>query len=299
MSQVDIRKYAKYLPESFISATPINLAATDNKVAEYSNFEPNVIVVQGLSFNSVDGLVFHMDVDGFTDVVKLDNLAAVRGLDYEENIKVPSVVRTVMRITSSTTVSNYQWRHRVTVFKPTVAMKLQLGMKLTGDEPELAEKYGLVQALKVSTPEPFNLYSGIEEWRTVATKLTSSGTILRLPVPKGKKVILTGISATRPSSAAAAYLNVDRDGTESVQYLDLYCLPNLSYEVPLRIVALDKLEVSLDAKTSGSYYVRISYGIGSLTLREKVMWTPSDLTPDERKEAEEKDLYDKVAAGVS
>jgi len=299
MSQVDIKRVWKYTTESFLSATPVDLKSGENKVAEYSDFEPNIICIQGLSFNRVDGLVFHADVDGYTDVVRLDNLAAARGLDYEENIKFPSVKRVTMKIFAPSAQTGYQWRHRVTVFRPTVAMKLQLGVKLTGTEPELAEKYGLVQTLRTVTPEPFNLYAGIEEYRTVAVKMTSSGNILRLPVPKDKKIILTGISVARPTSAASAYLVVNRDGIDNTLNLDLYCLPDLSYEAPLRIIALDKLEINLDVRVSGTYYVRVSYGIGRLTLREKVMWVPSELTPSERKEAEEKDLFDKVAAGVS
>jgi hypothetical protein len=298
-TEIDIKRVWKYTGESFLSAIPVDLNAGENKVAEYSDFTPNIIVVQGLSFNRVDGLVFHMDVDRYTDVVKLDNLASAGGLDYEEKVKVPSTIITSMRIYAPSTVSAYQWRHRVTVLKPTVAMKLQLGVKLSGNEPELAEKYGLIQALRLSTPEPFNIYSGIEEFRTIAVKMSSSGTIARLPVPAGKKIILTGISAARPTSPGAAYIYVDRDGVEKTLSLDPYCLPELSYEAPLRVIGLDKIEISLDVKTSGNYYVRISYGIGRLTLREKVMWIPSELTPDERKEAENKDLFDKVAAGVS
>jgi hypothetical protein len=299
MSQVDIKRVWKYTTESFLSASPVDLKAGGNRVAEYSEFSPNVIVVQGLSFNRVDGLEFHMDVDGYTDVEKLDNLASVKGLDFEEDIKVPSKNRVAMRFYSPSDVTGYQWRHRVTVFKPTVAMKLQLGLKLTGREPDLAAKYGLTQLLKVATPEPFNLYSGIEEWRTVAVKLSSSGTVLSLPVPSGKKVILAGISATRPASPASAYLYVKRDGIENTLSLDLYCLPSLSYNAPLRVISLDRLDISLDVKAAGDYYIRVVYGIGKLTLREKVMWIPSELTPEERREAEEKDLFDKVEAGVS
>jgi hypothetical protein len=298
MSQVDIKRVWKYTGESFLSAIPVDLIAGENKVAEYSDFTPNIIVVQGLSFNRVDGLVFHMDVDKYTDVVKLDNLAVARGLDYEEMIKVPSTIKATMKIYSPTAQTGYQWRHRVTVFKPTVALKLLLGVKLSGREPELAEKYGLIQSLKLHAPEPFNIYEGIEEYRTIAVKMTSSGTIARIPVPTGKKIILTGISVARPSAPGAAYIIVDRDGVEETLKLDPICLPELSYEAPMRIIGLDKIEIKLDVKTAGSYYVRISYGIGRLTLTEKCMWIPSELKPEERSEAERKDLFNKIEAGV-
>jgi hypothetical protein len=294
---VEIRKVLKYPPEAFLYATPFNLLAGDNKVSEYSGFDPYVLVIQGLSFAARDGLVFHADVDGFTDVVRLDNLASVRGLDFEEGVKFATTRRAIMRITATTSVSGYAWRHRVVVFEPTVSMKLQLGLPLTQRDSELAEKFGLRQALKTSVPKPYDLYEGVEELKTVSAKLTSSGTVTRVIVPKGKKIVLLGVAAARPSAPASAYLNVSRDNVDALS-LDLYCLPSLSYEAGVRVVALEKLEATLDVRTAGDYYVRLVYGVGRLTLREKVMWG-LDLTPDERALAEEQDLFDKVEAGVT
>jgi len=294
---VEIRKVLKYPPEAFLYAMPFNLLAGDNKVSEYSGFDPYVLVIQGLSFAAQDGLIFHADVDGFTDVVRLDNLASVKGLDFEEGVKFATTKRTTMRITTTSSVPGYAWRHRVVVFEPTVSMKLQLGLPLTQRDSELAEKFGLRQALKASVPKPYDLYEGVEELRTVSAKLTSSGTVIRVVVPKGKKIVLLGVAAARPSAPASAYLNVSRDNVDALS-LDLYCLPSLSYEAGVRVVALEKLEATLDVRTSGTYYVRLVYGVGRLTLREKVMWG-LDLTPDERALAEEQDLFDKVEAGVT
>jgi hypothetical protein len=296
---IEIRRVFKYTTESFLDATPIDLLAEDNKVAEYVGFTPYILSIQGLSFNKVDGLTFHADADGYSDVVRIDNLISAKGLDYEESVKFPVTQVATMRITSTAPVTRYQWRHKVTVFKPTVALKLQLGQQLTTQEVAIADKYGLPQALKVSTPKPFDIYSGIEEWRTAATKLSASGTVLRVAVPRGKKVILTGISATRPTSPASAYLNVKRDDTDKTLYLDLYCLPSLSYDAPVRIISLSKLEVALDAVAAGTYYVRLTYGIGKLTLVEKAMWAPDELTETERREAEEKEIFEKIEAGVA
>jgi hypothetical protein len=295
--EVDVRRVVKYPPEAFISARPVDLSAGDNKVAEYVGFDPYILVVQGLSFNPYDGLVFHLDVDGYTDVVRLDNLASVRGLDFEEGVKVPVTRMSTMRITSPASVSAYQFRHRVVVFRPTVAMKLQLGLKLTDEESELARKYRIDELLKLRTPEPYNLYSGVEELKTVSVKLSSSGTVCRLVVPKGKKLILLGVSATRPSAPASAYLNISRDDVD-VMSLDLYCLSSLSYEAPVRVVALDKLIAELDVRASGNYYVRLVYGLGKLTVTEKVMWGLT-LSSEERSLAESQNIYEKVRAGVN
>jgi hypothetical protein len=294
---VDVRRAVKYPPEAFISARPVDLVAGENKVADYVGFDPYILVIQGLSFNPYDGLVFHLDVDGYTDLVRLDNLASVRGLDFEENIKTPTTRLATMRITSPTSVSAYQFRHRVVVFRPTVAMKLQLGLKPTDEELELARKYRVDELLRLRTPEPFNLYSGVEELRTVSVKLSVSGTVCRLVVPRGKKLILLGISATRPSTPTSAYLNISRDDID-VMSLDLYCLPSLSYEAPVRVVALDKLIAELDVRTPGNYYVRLVYGLGRLTITEKVMWGLT-LSSEERALAEAQNIYEKVRVGVS
>jgi len=295
---VDVRRVVKYPPESFVSAAPADLIAGDNRLAEYSGFEPYVLVVNGLSFERVDGLAFRADVDGYSDVVRLDSLYGVKGLDHEELIKFPVTKLATLKVSAPSPVTGFPWRHRVNVFRPTTVMKLQLGMPLSADDAELAAKYGLAQSLRVATPEPFNIHSGIEEWREVAVKLTSSGTVARLVVPKGRKLVLAGISAERPASPASAYLTIVRDDVE-VMNLDLYCLPSLSYEVPVRVVALNKLEATLDVRAAGTYYVRIAYGIGRLTLRERVAWFPTELTAEERRLAEENDLFDKVRAGVT
>jgi hypothetical protein len=299
MSTIDVKRVVKYPPEAFISSQPINLILGDNKLAEYTGFEKNFILsIQGLSFNRVSNLMFHLDVDGFINTVKLDNLASVRGIDYEENIKVPSTRSATLRITSPTNITAFQWRHRVTVFKPNVAMKLQLGLPLTTNELMLANKFNLHQLIRQITPEHFNLFSGIEDFKTISVSMSSSGVISTIPVPKGKKVILSSISVTRPAAPNSAFLIVNRDGIDNVLNLDLFCLPNLEYEVPLRVVALDRLEILLNIIAAGTYNVRITYGIGRLTIVDKIKWIPDELTDEERRIAEENDLFDKIDAGV-
>jgi hypothetical protein len=91
---------------------------------------------------------------------------------------------------------------------------------------------------------------------------------------------------------------VSRDGTDDVLNLDLYCLPSLDWETPVRVVSLEKLEVKLDAKVSGTYNVRVTYGIGRLTLPDKIRWG-LDLTAEERRVAEEEGLFEKVRVGLA
>jgi hypothetical protein len=297
-TEIDIRRVLKYPPESFLSAIPTDLLAGENKVAEYIGFAPNILVLQGFSFSRTSGLKFAIDADKVSSVVELRDLGSVKGLDKEEAIKLPITLIGTMKITAPSATTAYQWRHRVTVFRPTVLLKMQLGLRLTDEEVSLAEKYGLSRLLSLAKPTPYDIWEGIEEWRTVSVSLSSSGTLCRVLAPKGKKVILAGISATRPSSPASAYLTVNRDGTDGVLNLDLYCLPSLDWEAPVRVVSLEKLEVKLDVKVSGTYNVRVTYGIGRLTLPDKIRWG-LDLTAEERRVAEEENLFERVRVGLA
>jgi hypothetical protein len=297
-AEVDVRRVAKYPPECFISALPTDLVAGSNKVAEYVGFEGIYILsLQGLSFSRCDGLRFRISADGFTDVVRMDDLGAARGLDYEEAAKLPAARSAALYIDAPSAVSSYQWRHRVAVFRPTAALKLQLGLSLSEEDRRLAEKYGLENLLRLQVPVPYDLARGIEEWRTQAVRMTGSGTVLRVVVPKGKKVVLAGISAARPAAAASGYIHVTRDDVADTLKLDPYCLPSLSYDAPIRVVALDKLLVEWDQAVSGTYCFRVVYGLGRISIPEKIAWN-LDLTREEREKAEREDLFDRVRAGV-
>lgn len=297
-TEIDIRRVLKYPPESFLSATPTDLQAGENKVAEYTGFAPYILVLQGFSFNRASGFGLVIDADKVSRVVELTDLGSVKGLDKEEAIKLPITLIGTMKITAPSATTAYPWRHRVTVFRPTVLLKMQLGLQLSDEELSLAEKYGLPRLLSLAKPTPYDIWEGIEEWRAVSASLSTSGTLCRVLVPKGKKVILASVSASRPSAPASAYLTVSRDGTDNVLNLDLYCLPSLDWEAPVRVVSLEKLEVKLDVKTSGTYNVRVTYGMGRLTLPDKVRWG-LDLTEDERRIAEEEGLFEKVRVGLA
>lgn len=295
---VEIKRVVKYPPEIFIEALPFNLLAGDNKVALYAGFSPYILGFQGFSFSQIDGLKFYANVDGISEVVRMDNLVASKGLDYEEDMKFASYMNAELRIYAPTAIPNYAWRYKVAVFKPTTVLKLKLDIPLSSEDKRLEEKYNLKKQLKLKTPQQFDPYFGIEEWRTQSIRMTGSGTVLRKTVPTGMKYIITNISATRPISPGSAYIRVERDNIENVLVLDLYCLQSLSYNYPIRIVALEDLEVTLEVVSPGTYDVRVVYGIGKITLKEKVMWG-IDLDESERKLAEEEDLFDKVAAGVA
>jgi hypothetical protein len=295
---IEVKRVIKYPPECFVDALPIDLVAGDNKLVEYVIPSEYIYSFQNPSFAQQSGVKFYANVDGVSEVVKIDNLGGVKGLDYEEDIKIPAARLATLRAYTPTALSSFQWRYKLLVLKPTTALKVKLDLPLSARDIELEKKFGIRQLLSVQTPEAFNLHSGIEQYKTQATVMTTPGTVLRIPVPTGKKIILTNISATRPSASAQGYISVKRDGVENTLYLDPYCLQGLSYNYNIRVVALEELEVDFAMLTPGSYPIRVVYGVGDLTLKEKVMWK-QDLSEEERRKAEELDLFDKVEAGVA
>jgi len=302
-TEIDVRRVVRYPPEIFVSAIPVDLVAGDNRIADYLAFTPYIVSLYGVSFARYDGLSFSVSVDGVTDVVKMEDLGAVKGLNYEEEVKVPSIQSMSLSITSPVNVSAYQLRHKVKVDSPNVLLKMMLGLTLKDRERELAEKYGLIEKLAWQTPVPYDPYTGVETIHSFTKTMTSSGTVLRIPVPRNRKVILLDIAADRPPASAQAYITVERDDVPDVIRVDPYCLQGLEESIglwpkyPIRVVALDRLLIELDRR-SGTHKIRIVYGVGKLTVLEKLKWDPDRLTDEERILAERLNLQDQIEAGV-
>jgi len=302
--ELDVRKIVRYPPEIFLSALPLDLAVGDNTWCEYAGFAPYVVSLYGVSFARRDDLNFRVDADGVTDVVLVEDLGAVKGLDFEEEVKYPATRSLLMKITNLTgaSITAYQLRHKIKVDALNVTLKLQLEMPLTGPELELAAKYGLMDKLAIGRPIPYDPYTGVETLHTVAKVMTASGTILDMPVPDGKKMILLDLACYRPAASAQAYVTLKRDDVPETVRIDPYCMQGLERPIGLwprysiRIVALDHMTLELDW-TSGTHRIRAVYGLGKLTITEKIKWG-IELTDEERETAERLDLFDRVRAGV-
>jgi hypothetical protein len=264
-----------------------------------------IVQLYGLSFSPLAGGRFSLDVDGSTDVVKIESLDAVRGLDYEEEVRIPARQTLVGRIFSPTNVTAYAMRHKVRVDRATPFLKVLFGYPLTGSrEVELARRYGMQRIVKTEYLSPLDPYRGLYRIRTYARTMTSSGVIARITVPKGWRVALLDIVAERPDAPGKAYVIVERDNAPAL-HLDLYCLPGLQYlnrferNYALLVNALDWMEVSLDVRAPGTYKVRFIVGLGELLLQDKVRWIPEELTSEERAQAEELNLFELVEAGLA
>jgi hypothetical protein len=290
-TEVDVRKVVKYPPECFVSAMPTDLQAGDNKVAEYFTPDKYVLSLYGVSF-ARQSIAFYADVDGVTNTIQMQNLNASRGLDYEEELKVPITKSARLRLYTTLTTSAYQWRHRIMVLPKTTALKILLGLPLTDRDRELDSKFGISDMVASYPAEPVDLLKGVEQMKSTMNVLTASGTLFRQVVPNGWKLILLDISVSRPTSPATLYIDVDRDDIETM-HLDAYCLPSLEYKCPIRVVATDKIEIT----ASRACTARITYGLGRLTIAEKIRWG-IDLTSKEMEIADKFGLFDRVEAGV-
>ena len=306
-AELDLKKITRYPPEILVQAVPVPLVAGDTPVFAYTGLDTLKFIVQlyGLSFSTLAGGRFSLDVDGSPDVVKIESLDAIRGLDYEEEVRIPARLSMTGRVYSPSSVSAYAMRHKVRVDRATPFLKVLFGYPLTGSrEIELARKYNMQRIVKMEYLSPLDPYRGLYRVKTYARTMSSSGVIARINVPKGWRVALLDIVAERPANPGQAYVVVERDNAPAL-YLDLYCLPGLSYlnrfehNYSLLINALDWMEVSLDVRATGTYKVRFIVGLGELLLQDKVRWVPEELTAEERKQAEELNLFELVEAGLA
>jgi hypothetical protein len=222
----------------------------------------------------------------------MQNLNASRGLDYEEELKVPITKSARLRLYTNSDVSAYQWRHRIMVLPKTTALKILLGLPLTDRDRELDSKFGISDIIASYPAEPVDLLKGVEQIKSNTVSLTSAGTLFKQVAPSGWKLILLDISVVRPESPATLYIDVKRDNIDTL-HLDAYCLPSLEYKCPIRVVALEKIEIT----ASSACTARITYGLGRLNIVEKIRWG-IDLTSKESEIAEKLELFDRVEAGV-
>jgi len=302
---LDIRRITKYPPEVFMDATPVNLIPGENKVFEYTDLDRRpayIASLYGLSFAGLSGGSFYVNADGYAHVMIVDSLAAVKGLDYEEEVKVPASKSLIGYVYAPSVTSGYQLRHKVLVQKPTPVLKLLHGFDLTARDRELVAKYGLEEVVAAKRAQEANPYDGVLKVFTKGNSFSSSGTVLRYVVPDGYFVTLLDIAVDRPGSSGQASITVTRDGVDDIVSLDPYCMQgisNVNWIRPvytLRVNALDELLVEIDV-SSGTHNVRVVYGIGKLTVADKIRWNV-ELSPEEKGTAEREDLYDKVEAGV-
>lgn len=292
-TEIDIKRVTRYPPEVFVSAAKTDLLAGDTKVATYVVPEEYVLGITGLAFNSLSQGAFYINVDGITEYLRLDSLAFA-DLRREIPAKVVATRTAELHLFTPAGQLSYLWRHNAAVFRRNVAIKELLGITMTESEKRLSEKFRIGKLLKLRPPVPFDLTEGITEQRSVVVSLSVPGKFFRYTVPKGMKAIVTGIKY----STGDGILALERDSVPDTLVLATSCLPHVTSPLThyFRVVATDYFE--LDWRGPGSLEAEIYFGLGPLTLTDKVAWK-MPLTDEERREAEAENLFEKVEAGIS
>jgi len=296
---IDFRRAVKYPPEVFMWADTVDLEIGDNTLFEYVNLEYSpayILTLQGVSLdNGVTG-VFSVSADDL-EAMKID-VPATKGIQYNEDVRIVAEKSMKGSITVTSAVSGFRSRHLLKVDKATPLLKNYYGFELDDRDKELISKYN-IKDVNVSEFNPFadKVYRVV----TSGKAMTTDGTVLKVSVPKDKKVILLDIATSPVSDADKVNISVSRDGINDVMTLDAYCLPPMSvwfgsrYLNSMRVVAVD--ELIIEATVTEAVTIRATYAIGYLTLEEKVKWGLR-MSSSEIKEANEKNLFELAEAGL-
>ncbi|MBW2077901.1 MAG: hypothetical protein JRI71_10210 [Deltaproteobacteria bacterium] len=315
---------AKYYPEVFGESGIVENSVSGTEIASYSGYGDYIVQLVSLATGpeTTDHSSIRVNSDAGSNLINSATEARFYADKHEEmNVTgVESLALYCYAAASSPSDVPYQYGIRVT--KPTVYEKLLLGIELTDIEEAMNTKFAIQKKIKAGilsgqTAQP---YTKIYE---VARRLTSladvNPTVGQVIHPlAGRKVVLLGIAMDDWATANAVFVNVTRDG-EQVMKLDAAGFPEditdntggattytaqSNYELPLHIVATDKLRVwientaALTGPASGGFNVRFKYGIATLTIIEKIRWG-LPITDEENTIASEFDLFDAVTAGVT
>lgn len=295
MLELDVRKAVLYPPETFVQARPLDIRAGENPVFDYRGFGPYVIWLEGVSHARYDGMESIIYVDG-VEMARIDH-GAVGGLEVDENCRWPAVRSLSLRVVSTVAAAGYQTRHRISAARPTIYAKMWLGMPLTQGEAALAGKHDLRTRLAVKHyPRP-DYWAGVEKVFTLAKTFAAEGTLWMIRPPAGYKAVLMDISALRPTGPGTARITVSRDHQPyPVMELDPWCLKSLDAPpLPMRVVALDYLLIEA-GEVRGRQGARITYGLGRITIQEKLMWD-MPLTGEEEAMADRYGIRELVEVG--
>ena len=309
----------KYWPEVFGEADIVENSVSGTEIASYSNYSDFIVQLVTLATGpeTTDHSAIRVNSDSGSNLINSATEARFYA-DKHEDLKVTGVDSLSMYCYAATsTPSNVPYQYGIRVTKPTVYEKLLLKIPLTDEEEAMNTKFAIQKKISagILSGQTAQQFTKIYE---VAKRLTSLANVNPTVGPEihplaGQKVVLLGI-AMDDWAANTVFVNVTRDG-EQVMRLDasgfqeaildntggasLY-IAQSNYELPLYVVATDKLRVWVEntASIAAGFNVRFRYGIAPLTIIEKIRWG-LPLDDEDKAIASELDLYDSVIAGVT
>ena len=281
---LNLDKLVMYPPEVLFEGVVQSLPA--NAPIDVFNYQPTILRGKTVffmqpAFNS-QAISATLTYDTETLKFTLDN---IKGLDYEEDIRVPA--SNVLRFTLlSPSTLTYAFRYKLAVYKSTPLIKLLTNQTLSEDEKAILQKYDVPSSIQVEIPTMRNPLEGIEK---LYIKNGASGTIVDAYPKPNEKLVLLSISVQRPASTGS-YVYIERDDV-AFDPMDATTFPALSYNYFVRIVALKHLKVTSDVPC------KVTYGSARITIPEKIRWGIK-LTSEEESIADKYDLKNRVLAGI-
>jgi hypothetical protein len=309
----------RYWPEVFGEAGIVENSVSGTEIASYSSYGDYIVQLVSLATGpeTTDHSAIRVNSDAGSNLINSATEARFYA-DKHEDMKVTGVESLAMYCYAATsTPSDVPYQYGIRVTKPTVYEKLLLDIPLTDAEEALNTKFAIQKKISagILSGQTTQQYTKIYE---VAKRLTSLADVnptvgAEIHPLYGQKAVLLGI-AMDDWAANTVFVNVTRDG-EQVMRMDAAgfqeaiidntagastYIAQSNYELPLHIVATDKLRVWVEntASIAAGFNVRFKYGIAPLTIIEKIRWG-LPITDEENAIAMEFDLADSVIAGVT
>lgn len=310
----------KYWPEIFGEAGIVANSVSGTEIASYNNYHDYVVQLVSLATGpeTTDHSLIRVNADGGTNLINSPTEARFYA-DKHEEVKITGAKSLALYCHASvSTPSNVQYRYGIRVTKPTVYEKLLLKIGLTEEEELLNQKFSIQKRINAGTltGQTAQQFTGIYEVSRRLSDLAdvNPGVGQEIHPLPGHKVVLLSIAVDEGPAANQVFVNVDRDG-EQVMKMDSYgfqqtivdnvggttYVAQSNYEIPLHVVAIDKLRVWIENTVSLAgtpLNVRFKYGIAPLTIIEKLRWGMI-LSDEEKSISAEFDLEDSVVAGVA
>lgn len=319
-----------YYPEIFGEAGVTTTTASGETIASYSNFSDNIVQLMTLGTHADEtaankDCMVRVSADSGTNLID-ENVWARPQINKLTDLKITGKESMLIEGYYATggAASTMRWMHGIRVTKPTVFEKIMLGMRLSATEQALDDKFDIthkIQAgvLSSKSEEQYIKIYEVAKSITIAAAGTNANVGQVIHPLAGQKVVLLGVAVEQHGADAQVYLSVNRDD-EQVMKLDTNAFvqdlgeidgasvaiatdgsygASMSYELPLHVVALDKLRVWVENPGAAvdTFKVRFRYGISTLTLMDRIRWNLG-LDDDQMAIANEMDLFDSVAAGV-
>jgi hypothetical protein len=310
VARCDVTK-CRYFPEEVPEAIVTTASTSGTSIASYAAFNPFVMFLKKMWTGQTPGTTIRLDSDSGHAVIESPLVTRPARLPVDMDL----IAQESMDLWAVGTMFPSYCAYTARVTKPTIFEKIKHSITLTDDEKALADEFdikrkylaGILTARNADTAQFKKIYEVAREVTVAAGSNTRVGRIVN--VKRGEKAVLLGIAVDRDAVSAAfggpgandTYFTLNRDVIDSAHIsLDCLAMPSLDYEIPCYIPALDRHEIIIESTTGiTSLPVRYRYGVANLTLMEKIRWgQEAILTADEKKTADEFDLFDSVKAGV-